>query len=342
MSEALIGSEGGYYTGRDPLGVDGDFITAPEISQMFGEMIGLWFTQNWLDHGRPDPIRMIELGPGRGTLQADIQRTVRQAVPDFWKAMRVHLVEASPILRDKQAQALKSSTEHEVHWHEDLSSVPEGNAFLVANEFFDALPIRQFKNTEGKWHERLVALSEDGQFTLVDTPKSIASSNALPEPMRQAPSGTIAEVCEPAQAVVRQIAQRFTTHPGQALIIDYGYIGSRPGDTFQAVQNHEFANPLKNPGEADLTAHVDFTTLANIAAGQGLQASPIATQGSFLGAIGIAARAEQLSANADDRQKEQLVSGLGRLTDPDSMGSLFKVLALTSPNLPAPPGFAVH
>ena len=280
MAECLLHPQHGYYTTRDPLGAGGDFTTAPEISQMFGELIGLCLAQAWMDQGAPSAIALAELGPGRGTLMADLWRATA-AVPGFHAAARVHLVEASPTLRAQQAQRVPQAT-----WHDTLETLPDDRAlFLVANEFFDALPIRQFRRAGARWRETVVGL-RDGALTLgqsdpVDLP-------GWAGPLADTPDGGVVELCPAARPVMQAISARISAHGGAALIIDYGDWGSR-GDTFQALRGHAFADPLAEPGQADLTAHVDFRALA--LATDGLTGGAV-TQGALLNALGIQQRAQ--------------------------------------------------
>jgi NADH dehydrogenase [ubiquinone] 1 alpha subcomplex assembly factor 7 len=321
----------GYYTTRDPFGAGGDFTTAPEISQMFGELIGLWAAEVWRFMGAPRPVRLVELGPGRGTLMADLLRAVR-GVPGFLDAVEVHLVETSPVLRARQQETLSG---HPVVWHGAVSDVPPGPAIFVANEFLDALPVRQFMRTERGWCERLVGLA-DGQL--------VFGLAAEPDP-QAAPSGAVGDVLESPGAVVeitREIARRVAADGGAALLIDYGYVGPTFADTLQAVKGHAFADPLAEPGEADLTVHVDFARLAATARECGALVHGPVPQGDFLRALGIETRASALLARASAAQAAEIDSALRRLTDDaaGAMGALFKVLAITQPQLHALPGFA--
>lgn len=314
-----------YYATRDPLGAAGDFTTAPEVSQLFGEMIALALVDHWERSGAPDRIRLVELGPGRGTLMADLLRAARVR-PGFLAAAHVTLVETSPALRARQAAALAGA--ERLDWTEAFESVAaDAPLYLVANEFFDALPIRQFARVEGRWHERFVGLDDGGAFRFLLSP-------AL-APAESAGGDGIVEVNEPARAVAAAIGARLNRHGGLALAIDYGHARSAPGDTLQAVKAHRFADPLAEPGEADLTAHVDFVALARAA---GATAHGPLTQGDWLRALGIEARAAALARARPDRA-ETLASGLARLIDPSGMGTLFKAMALTGPGGPLPAGF---
>ncbi|MBY4893128.1 SAM-dependent methyltransferase [Rhodobacteraceae bacterium N5(2021)] len=321
MAECLHDPRFGYYATRDPLGASGDFTTAPEISQMFGELIGLWLAQVWMDQGGA-PCMLVELGPGRGTLMADIMRATR-GVPGFHQAVTLHLVEASPVLRAAQAETLKA---HGPTFHDSLADVPEGPMLLVANEFFDALPIRQFQmNDAGDWQERQVG-ARDGKLIWGLAP---------PAPLEVRDGftpGMILETCAPAQAIAGEIGRRLR-HGGAALIVDYGDWLSQ-GDTFQALAGHAYVDPLHTPGEADLTAHVAFEPLARAA---GVRASTLTPQGVFLERLGITARAQALAKGLGGAALEAHIAAHRRLTHPDEMGTLFKVLALGDPETPLPP-----
>jgi NADH dehydrogenase [ubiquinone] 1 alpha subcomplex assembly factor 7 len=347
--EALIATEGpitverymalclghpvhGYYRTRDPLGARGDFTTAPEISQIFGELIGLWTAEVWRMMGAPSAVRLVELGPGRGTLMADALRAAR-VLPAFRAAIHVHLVETSPALRARQ-EATLAPAGVPVAWHADLAEVPAGPAIVVANEFFDALPIRQFVGTERGWCERLVGLS-DGALTFGLNPEP---DRALSIPVR---AGATLEWPSAGLSLVSALAARVASEGGAALVIDYGHTQSGFGDTLQAVRAHAYADPLADPGEADLTAHVDFALLAQAARSAGAAVHGPVTQGDLLHALGIDARAATLKGRATPAQAEAIDAAVMRLTGSGTgeMGALFKVLALGDPSLGALPGF---
>jgi len=319
MQLCLLHPEHGYYATRDPFGAAGDFTTAPEISQMFGEMVGLALAQAWLDQGRPAPFTLAEIGPGRGTLMADILRAIR-AAPGMAEAAEVVLVEASPHLREVQRGRLGK-----VRHLDTVAELPRGPLFLVANEFFDALPIRQFQRMPEGWAERIVALDPDGRLTL---------GLAAPQPGPPAPPGQIRETCPAAGPIVAEIASRIAEAGGAAILIDYGNWDGQ-GDTFQALRAHRPEDPLLNPGEADLTAHVDFRPLALAALAAGASVSRMVTQGEWLLQLGIRARAARLQAAGD----AGATAALHRLTAPEEMGQLFKTLAIWSPAAAPPPGF---
>jgi NADH dehydrogenase [ubiquinone] 1 alpha subcomplex assembly factor 7 len=322
----------GYYRTRDPLGAQGDFTTAPEISQMFGELIGLWAAEVWRAMGEPSPVRVVELGPGRGTLMADALRAAR-VLPAFRTAAAVHLVETSPALRARQEAALAGSGVP-VAWHCDVVEVPGGPAIVIANEFFDALPIRQFVGTDRGWCERLVGLNE-GRLAF-----GVASEPARDVPVAARPGATL-EWPTAGLVLIGTLAARLAAHGGAALVIDYGHTTSAFGDTLQAVRAHAYADPLADPGEADLTAHVDFALLARAARNAGAAVHGPVPQGDFLRALGIEPRAAALSARATPAQAQAVETAVPRLTGTENghMGELFKVLALADPKLESLPGF---
>ncbi|QNA85667.1 class I SAM-dependent methyltransferase [Sphingomonas sp. So64.6b] len=316
-----------YYATRDPLGAAGDFVTAPEISQMFGELIGLWCADLSDRAGRPE-IAWVELGPGRGTLAADALR----AMATVGLAPPVHFVETSPVLRTAQSQHVPHAD-----WHDSVATLPADRPLIViANEFFDALPIHQLVRTIGGWHERLVAC-QDLLFLPIagkQVPEAI-----LPPELREAPPGSIVETSPASVAIMRELSARIVAQGGAALVIDYGYEGPAIGDTLQAVRAHGFVNPFENPGDHDLTAHVDMATLAIAAQAEGAVASGPVTQGVLLDTLGIAARATALAAAAPDRAAG-IAADRERLAAPAAMGDLFKAIAVTAPGWPTPAGFA--
>jgi SAM-dependent MidA family methyltransferase len=309
VSRFMAEANAHYYATRDPFGAAGDFVTAPEVSQMFGELIGLWCVEVWRAMGGPRPLRLVELGPGRGTLMADALRAARLA-PDFLAAAELHLVEASPTLRAAQRRTLPQAR----HW-DTFGQIPDGPLLLVANEFFDALPIRQFVRACEGWRERRVGL-EGERFVFTE-------------------GGEISETAPAREAAMAEVARRIVAFGGAALVIDYGYAGSAPGETLQAVRDHRFQSPLEAPGEADLTAHVDFERLAAAARAEGALVRGPVGQGAFLCALGIEARAAALRPKAGVAAD----AALRRLTGDEAMGSLFKVIAATHPDLPSLPGF---
>jgi len=324
MEIALADPDGGYYMTRDPLGAAGDFTTAPEISQMFGELIGLWCADTWQRLGAPDAFALIEFGPGRGTLMADALRAMA-TVPACRAAARVQLVETSPVLRDAQAAALSGA---DPTWHDTLPASDGMPTIVIANEFLDALPVRQFVKSGGRWRERLVTTGPAGRFAFIlgddepDVPEA-------PRLLEAALDGEILETSPAIASVVGDISARIGADGGVALIIDYGHPHSAVGDTLQAVRRHRPVDPLDAPGTADLTAHVDFARVASTAASTGLRSWGPVTQGAFLAQLGIHARADALRAGADTRQQRDIDAALARLIGPAEMGTLFKVLALS-------------
>ncbi|MEO1638198.1 MAG: SAM-dependent methyltransferase [Pseudomonadota bacterium] len=328
MAECLMHPEHGYYATRDPFGTKGDFITAPEISQMFGELIGLCLAQAWMDQGAPTPFILAELGPGRGTLMADVLRATK-GVPGFHDAAQVHFVETSPILRGVQAKAVPHAT-----WHYNAADLPEAQLFLIANEFFDALPIRQFQRAGEGWREKMVGVTDNSLTLGLSAP---APLGVLEKRLADTKEGDVVEYCPALPGIVAEISQRITTHGGAALIIDYGDWQSQ-GDTFQALQGGKVADPLSAPGEADLTAHVDFAAIAAHAGGASY--SRVTPQGVFLERLGITQRAQALAKGLTGAALDSHIKAHRRLTHPDEMGHLFKVIALTPTTAAPPPGVA--
>jgi NADH dehydrogenase [ubiquinone] 1 alpha subcomplex assembly factor 7 len=316
-----------YYGRADPLGAAGDFVTAPEISQMFGELIGLWLADMWIRAGRQEPVYYVELGPGRGTLARDALRAMKR----YGLEPRVHFVETSVALKELQLEAVP-----EAQFHPDLSNVPfEGPIMLVANEFLDALPLRQLIHTDSGWREVMVA-TEGERF--VGVPGVRPMDAALPENRRGEPEGTLIETSPAAAAIVYEVAGRLAQQGGAALFIDYGHAEERTGSTFQAVHRHRKVDPFDAPGEADLTAHVDFALLAQVAQSRGARWLGTATQGEWLRTLGIESRADALSEIAP-QHRDALHSAMQRLIAADQMGELFKVMGLAAPNWPDGVGF---
>ena len=321
-----------YYNARDPLGSAGDFITAPEISQMFGELIGLWLADMWIRAGREEPVHYVELGPGRGTLARDALNAAKR----YGLEPKVHLVEASTALRD-----LQLATVPQAQWHYDLSTIPPyGPILLVANEFLDALPVRQLVKTADGWRERMVipeGPDGDGRFACIAGPQPM--DPAVPEARRDSPEGTIYECCPGAAATVYEVAGRLVEQGGAALFIDYGHDAPRDGSTLQAVRAHRKVDPFVQPGEADLTAHVDFAALAPIAQSRGARWLGTVPQGRWLRELGIEARADALAAFAPEHAAA-IHSARDRLVGEGQMGLLFKVMGLAAPSWPEGVGFA--
>ncbi|CUH67913.1 hypothetical protein TG4357_03279 [Thalassovita gelatinovora] len=327
MADCLLHPTLGYYTTRDPLGAAGDFTTAPEISQMFGELIGLALAQAWIDQGQPAPFTLAEAGPGRGTLMADILRAT-QAVPGFHAAMRLHLIEASPVLRDKQRDTIARD---DIIWCDGIGDLPDRPLFFVANEFFDALPIRQFVRDGAGWREKRVTV-EDGKLTFALG--GAAPVAALADRLADTKDGDLVELCPAAAGLAAEIGQRIETRGGAALIIDYGDWRSQ-GDTLQALQAHETIGPLDAPGGSDLTAHVDFEALA---AATPSAHTRLTAQGVFLERLGITARAQALAGGSTGDRLENLIAAHRRLTHPHEMGTLFKVIGFYPKSQTPPPG----
>ena len=311
MQACLADPEHGYYMQRDAFGAKGDFITAPEISQIFGELLGAWVAQGWLQMGAPAKLALVELGPGRGTLMKDVLRATRH-VPGFHAALSIHLVETSPRLRDIQRNAL-SDFRLPCFWHDDVMSLPAKPSLILANEFFDALPIEQtVRDIDGKAQTRRVGLQGEDLYFL--------------------PEGPVwQEFCPAAEGIMQHLSAHLLAQHGAALIIDYGYATppkTGAADTLQAVRNHAYADVFDQPGFADLTAHVDFSSLAQIAERQGLRAWGTIGQGMFLDRLGGEIRLNQLLQKAEDKQRDALISGWRRLISPNAMGTLFKALAI--------------
>lgn len=316
-----------YYTGKDPLGTGGDFITAPEISQMFGELLGLWLVDIWMRAGSPASVHYVELGPGRGTLAKDALRAMRRQGLN----PQVHFVEGSEALR-----AVQHSLVPDAQWHDDLETIPDdAPLLLIGNEFLDALPVRQLVQTPKGWRERMVDFQEDRFLPVVgDRPMDAA----VPEQWKDSPDQTLIETCPGAATVVDEIAGRLVRQGGAALLIDYGYAQSQTGSTLQALKGHKKVDPFTYPGEADLTCLVDFAAMAEVALSGGARHLGTVTQGAFLRALGIDIRAAQL-AKASPDQATEIEAGRARLVNEDQMGDLFKVMGLVSPAWPDGVGF---
>ncbi len=332
MSLVLSDPEYGYYTTHTAIGLEGDFITAPEISQMFGELIGIWCVAAYEALGRPPQVTLAELGPGRGTLMADLLRAGR-VDPGFIRAAEVHLVEISPELRRRQAAALSGLASPV--WHDRIDELPDGPLIVIANEFFDALPIRQYVNSERGWRERVVGLDDHGNlaFGIGAAAPDLA---LLPAGAADAPIGAVAEINRPAEAIVATLAHRLVRQGGAALIFDYGHVKSGFGETLQAVRSHHYADPLSEPGECDLTAHVDFDRLAQAAVAEGAIVLGPITQGDFLVAMGLIERAGALGTGRGEEEQQNIVAAVERLAGPEEMGTLFKAMAIAHPPMTLP------
>jgi NADH dehydrogenase [ubiquinone] 1 alpha subcomplex assembly factor 7 len=336
MDTCLYDPQHGYYRWRAPLGAAGDFVTAPEISQMFGELIGLWAAEVWRFMDEPDPVALIELGPGRGTMMRDALRAAR-AAPQFRRALRVHLIETSPNLQSQQRQTLSGVDDPAVRWHASIDEVATTPAIIVANEFFDALPICQAERRATGWHERVVAVDTSGALVLTVARDPLPGPK-LPPAVAHARIGETFEwrPCKFAIEIARRAADG-----GAALIIDYGHVNSATGDTLQAVRSHRYANPLTLPGLTDLTAHVDFEALGKAAQEAGARVHGPMEQGTWLKGLGIEARAAMLHANAAESKRADITAAVQRLTGTGAhqMGSLFKAIGFSAPAITHLPGF---
>jgi NADH dehydrogenase [ubiquinone] 1 alpha subcomplex assembly factor 7 len=332
----------GYYTTRDPFGAAGDFTTAPEISQMFGELIGLWAAETWVAMGAPPRLHLVEIGPGRGTLMQDALRAASVA-PAFARVIEAHLVETSPVLAKAQRETLAGASAP-VSWHSAIETIPPGPAIVLANEFFDALPVRHYVSHAGAWRERLVGLDAQNRFTFG------LSREVEPSIKVAAPQGSVIEISAVGQRIMTTLAARLVEQGGAALIIDYGYVETALGETLQALRGHRFVDPLDCPGEADLTTHVDFAALARAARAAGAQVYGPVTQGALLTGLGIFERARALSRRADAAQVATIEAALLRLVSGqagmeveggvvDGMGELFKAICVTAPGMATPAGF---
>lgn len=329
MAACLGDRETGYYTTREPFGREGDFITAPEVSQMFGELIGIWCVAEWDALGRPADIVLCEIGPGRGTLMSDMLRTISKLAPQMLAGLQVAMVETSARLVEKQKQKL-ADLGLSVAWFERFAEVPTGPLILVSNELFDAIPLRQYVKSNGRFVERLIALDENDAFQFVSGAGGIDPA-LLPKDHAQAPDGTIFEAAPARTALLQEIAQRIAKTRGAALNIDYGHLQSGFGDTLQAMLKHAYDDVFAHPGEADLTSHVDFDSLAQAARASGCKTG-VMTQGEFLLAMGLLDRAGRLGTGRDAAFQEKIRQDVERLAAPDQMGTLFKVLAFSDPD----------
>jgi NADH dehydrogenase [ubiquinone] 1 alpha subcomplex assembly factor 7 len=338
MALCLTDHRYGYYTTRDPIGQRGDFITSPEISQMFGELIGLWMAATWNRMGEPANVRVIELGPGRGTMMADALRAAK-VLPGFREAVALHLIEVSQLLQAQQERALQQLPVP-MSWHRALNEVPAGPAIIVANEFFDALPVNQAVKADDGWHERRVAVGAEGALVFEQAPAPMTHTAPMAPAVREAASGSIFEWRSDTTAL--EMGRRIGREGGAALVIDYGHAQSATGETLQAVGGHAYADPLSAPGMVDLTAHVDFAALARDLEAMGAKAFRPIEQSDFLRRLGIETRAEKLKAKAATLAiAEQIDTALARLTGHGrtGMGTLFKAAAYAHPKLGTPPGF---
>lgn len=318
----LFHPDHGYYRKKDPLGQAGDFVTAPEISQMFGEMIGVWCVSAWRAMGKPPRFHLAECGPGRGTLMADLLRAVKKDV-EFLAALRLHMIEINPVLRKKQREALEK---YAPAFHDHLSLVPDdAPAIVIGNEFLDTFPILQQIRQDEMWYERRVGwCAQDEEFCYQNGPQLSGSEGGREEGRE----GDVRESSPERLKVMEGIYDRLRKGGGAALMIDYGYEGPKNGDTFQAVRSHAFTSPLDAPGECDLTSHVDFFPLMTAARERGLSVF-LSTQGEFLEGMGLSLRLHTLMKGASEKRKEDLLRQAERLAGPDYMGQLFKVLEVS-------------
>lgn len=333
MALCLFDPEAGYYTTREPFGAGGDFVTAPEVSQMFGELVAVWTYEAWRAVGSPMPVTLAEIGPGRGTLTKDMLRTLKSLDPAFVAGASIALIETSPRLREIQKTAL-AGIAASVEWHETVTSLPDAPLLIVGNELFDAIPIRQFVRTADGWRERMVGLDTNGYLAFFAGAASLDPA-LLPPDAETAPDGAVVELAPARSALMQTIAERITTHGGAGLFFDYGHLQPGVGDTLQALRSHEYEDVLASPGEADLTSHVDFAALAASARAAGLRAD-FTTQSSFLLGMGLLERAGRLGTNADEATRERLSGEVERLAGPQAMGELFKVLAIAHEDIALP------
>ncbi len=331
MATCLFDPQNGYYTTREPFGQSGDFTTAPEVSQMFGELIGAWLLSTWQALGEPFPFTLAEIGPGRGTLMKDVLRTVSKIAPRFLENASIALIETSPRLREIQRKTL-GALPVDPEWHDALDTLPRQSLLLVGNELFDALPVHQYVKTDAGWCERMVALDEKGDLIFVAGAASLSPA-LLPPKSGTAPINTLFEVAPARTAIMEKVADHLGEHGGAALFIDYGHLESGFGDTLQALRKHAFDDVFAAPGEADLTSHVDFAALSHVAKARGLNAE-LTTQGEFLLSLGLLERAGQLGAPLNEAGRNELRDAVERLAAPEQMGELFKALAVTTTGVP--------
>jgi SAM-dependent MidA family methyltransferase len=331
FSLCLADPEYGYYKTRQPFGTAGDFVTAPEVSQLFGEMIGIFLVHAWQRHGKPANVRLVEIGPGRGTMMADMLRVIARIAPSLHDTINIHLVETSERLREIQQQKL-SDHEGRIAWHSGFDEVPSGFTLLAANELFDAIPIRQFVRTATGFRERVIEFDIDGELTFAAGVAGIDPS-LLPDTPKPLPLGATFEIAPARQAVMTMISDRLAAEGGTAVVIDYGHMITSFGDTLQAVRMHEYDPPLEHPGEADLTSHVDFQHLAETALASGMHINGCAHQGDFLIGLGLMERAAALGRDRDGAVQQGIQLAVDRLAGAGEgkMGELFKVLAISSP-----------
>ena len=327
MALCLFDPAHGYYATREPFGVDGDFTTAPEISQMFGELVGIWIHESWQAAGAPTAATIAEIGPGRGTLMKDVLRTLHKLDRALLRDATFALVETSPRLVEVQKRTLAGAAAHP-SWHPDIGTLPSQPLIIVGNELFDALPVRQYVKTPSGWRERVVGLDERRNLAFLAGPGA-PDAALLPPGATDAPEGAIVELAPARTALMEAVAERLAANGGAALFVDYGHIEPGIGDTLQAVRRHKYDEVLAHPGEADLTAHVDFAALAAVARAHGLDTA-MTTQGDFLLRMGLLERAGALGAMGDMALQDRLTAEVDRLAGPHGMGELFKVLEVSA------------
>lgn len=327
----LADPEHGYYKTRQPFGRGGDFVTAPEVSQLFGEMLGIFMVHAWQRHNTPAHVRLVEIGPGRGTMMADMLRVISRLAPSLYGTMTVHMIETSEKLQAVQRESLALHAP-KVSWHDGFEDVPSGFTLLAANELFDAIPIRQFVKTSTGFRERLVGLDAGDELGFIAGIATLDPAS-LPGPPQSLPEGTICEIAPARQAVMSTLCDRLRIHGGSAVIIDYGHMVSNFGDTLQAVRRHDYDPPLAHPGEADLTSHVDFQNLAETAVAFGVKVNGCMHQGDFLALLGLMERAASLGQNKSPAVQHDIQTAVERLAGAGEgrMGELFKVLVVSSP-----------
>ncbi|WP_273754453.1 class I SAM-dependent methyltransferase [Bartonella sp. MM73XJBT.G] len=336
MTLALTDPQFGYYQTQKPFGRAGDFITAPEISQLFGEMIGIWLLANWKAHGCPHPFIIAEIGPGRGTLMSDILRTMQKLSSTAFNAAEIFLIEVSEKLKKEQKKCL-SPYQKKIHSIKSFDQIPSKPLFLIANEFLDTLPINQYIKINGEWRERRITVNEEGDFIFIAAPHKLSSS-CLQSYCSEMPDGTIFEHAPSRHQLIQQISKRLVQVQGSALLIDYGARDLAFGDTLQALSRHKFRDIFEAPGQHDLTSHVGFSFLKKIALKEGCFAE-ISEQGDFLLKMGLLERAQQLGSNKNAPLQHKIRQDVERLAGPDQMGKLFKVLHMSDKNIPVPPRF---
>lgn len=330
MTQCLFDPTDGYYTNRDPFGAGGDFITAPEVSQMFGELVAVWLYKAWLSIGAPLPVTVAEIGPGRGTLMKDMLRTFERLDQTFFRNAAFAMIEVSPRLAQIQKRAL-ASVQANILWHESIATLAPDPLLIIGNELFDAIPVRQFTRKGTSWRERMVALDGNGDLTFYAGAATL-DNTLVPQSAHEALEGTVLEIAPARSALMSLISERIAKDNGAGLFFDYGYLKPGIGDTLQAVKNHGYEDVLANPGQADLTAHVDFTTIAKVARAHALTAI-LTTQGEFLLSMGLLERAGILGANSDDTTRQKITSEVERLAGISEMGQLFKALAVLPRNV---------